>query len=324
MAASAVPPPRPGAAPQAPAGRRSLRPWDLAVDPAGPPAAPPLQTSMNGSWTAAAASSGRSIPTSRSQFDYIRDEGLLDLDSRKGKAPGGYQTASTSSASRSSSRTPRGSTATSRRSSTRAATLPLARSARPRAALRIRDYPTEFAEVASMGMELLGQPHLEEFYRRSGGRPRPSHHLEGLLSTLPVGRDDRRLPALGLHRPRTTREVAGRAWLEPAPASGRRGGLDGLRGAEAYNWHRQLHLFTVPFYYIEYGIAQTGALQVWRQGDGRRGRHSGYREALAMGGSRPLPDLFAAAGAKFDFTADTLRPLMDEIATGLDVPRAGI
>ncbi len=85
-------------------------------------------------------------------------------------------------------------------------------------------------------------------------------------------------------------------------------------------WHQQLHLFVSPFYYIEYGIAQIGALQIWLRA---RTDHAGalrqYREALALGGSRPLPELFAAAGARFDFSAQTLRPLMHGLAAELGV-----
>jgi len=79
-------------------------------------------------------------------------------------------------------------------------------------------------------------------------------------------------------------------------------------------WHRQLHLFEVPFYYIEYGIAQLGAQQLWLKAkqDPRRAL-ANYRSALTLGGTRPLPELFAAAGIEFDFSERTLRPLMQAI-----------
>ena len=93
----------------------------------------------------------------------------------------------------------------------------------------------------------------------------------------------------------------------------------GLELARGYLWHRQPHLFTSPFYYVEYGIAQLGALQVWA--NSRRNRPAAlasYKSALALGGSRPLPELFAAAGCRFEFSRATIAPLVtllqDELA----------
>ena len=89
--------------------------------------------------------------------------------------------------------------------------------------------------------------------------------------------------------------------------------------ALAFSWQRQLHLFEVPFYYIEYGIAKLGALQVWRNAQADRANATRqYREALALGGSRPLPELFETAGARFDFSYDTLHPLMELVRAELD------
>ena len=79
-------------------------------------------------------------------------------------------------------------------------------------------------------------------------------------------------------------------------------------------WQRQLHLFSVPLYYIEYGIAQLGALQLWLQF--RRDQTKAirnYKSALSLGGSRPLPELFAAAELKFQFGPETMQSLMDEV-----------
>jgi len=83
-------------------------------------------------------------------------------------------------------------------------------------------------------------------------------------------------------------------------------------------WHRQLHLFGLPFYYVEYGIAQLGALQMWRQARrDPKAALANYKRALALGGSRPLPDLFASAGLTFDFGPETVRGLMEEVQTEL-------
>jgi oligoendopeptidase F len=85
----------------------------------------------------------------------------------------------------------------------------------------------------------------------------------------------------------------------------------GYEEVRAHSWHRQLHIFLHPFYYVEYGIAQLGALQVWA--NSRRDKVQAladYKKSLALGGSRPLPELFAAAGCKFQFTAATIKPLI--------------
>jgi oligoendopeptidase F len=89
------------------------------------------------------------------------------------------------------------------------------------------------------------------------------------------------------------------------------------RGLEPYrrhSWHRKLHFFEVPFYYIEYGIAQLGALQVWMNSLQDYDQATAmYRYGLALGGSRPLPELFEAAGCRFDFSRETLGPLIDAV-----------
>ena len=85
----------------------------------------------------------------------------------------------------------------------------------------------------------------------------------------------------------------------------------GLEAERVARWYRQLHIFLYPFYYIEYGIAQVGALQVWRNSlDDQAGALAAYRRALALGGTRPLPELFGAAGAQLAFDAETMGPLV--------------
>jgi oligoendopeptidase F len=89
---------------------------------------------------------------------------------------------------------------------------------------------------------------------------------------------------------------------------------NGLEEEHAYLWHRQLHIFEVPFYYIEYGIAQIGALQLWLNSKKDRVKAlKQYRSALYFGGSKPLPELFATAGLKFDFSENTIAPLIEAI-----------
>ena len=99
------------------------------------------------------------------------------------------------------------------------------------------------------------------------------------------------------------------------------GGIEDYSGyeeARAFAWHRQLHIFLHPFYYVEYGIAQLGALQMWRHARGNAGKAVDlYLTGLSLGGSRSLPHLFAAAGLKFAFGAATIRPLVDYVGAVL-------
>ena len=88
--------------------------------------------------------------------------------------------------------------------------------------------------------------------------------------------------------------------------------------ARARLWHRQLHIFIHAFYYIEYGIAQLGALQVWANSRHNRANAlNAYKRALELGGSRPLPELFATAGCRFDFSLPTFAPLVGLVRSEL-------
>ena len=90
----------------------------------------------------------------------------------------------------------------------------------------------------------------------------------------------------------------------------------GLDAALMTGWHRKLHIHVSPFYYVEYGLAQLGAVQVWRNAlQDQAASLANYRKALALGGTRSLPELYRAAGAKFAFDAQTLREAVDLIET---------
>jgi oligoendopeptidase F len=85
----------------------------------------------------------------------------------------------------------------------------------------------------------------------------------------------------------------------------------GYEPVRATLWHRQLHIFIHAFYYIEYGIAQLGALQIWANSKRAKATSlQNYKNALSLGGSRPLPELFQAAGVSFEFSRKTIAPLV--------------
>ncbi len=169
-----------------------------------------------------------------------------------------------------------------------------------------------------MGMELLASDYLGEFYEGDDLVRARREQLEGIIGTFPwIAVIDAFQHWLYLH-PGHTREQRTACWLDLLR---RFGGIEEWTGYEATHeslWQRQLHLFGVPFYYIEYGIAQIGALQLWR--NTREDKASAlrrYREALTLGGSRPLPELWAAGGLTFDFRETALRPLVEMVTDEL-------
>jgi len=110
--------------------------------------------------------------------------------------------------------------------------------------------------------------------------------------------------------PDHTRDERRKAWLDLMDRFGGEVDWTAFEIARANLWHRQLHIFLHPFYYIEYGIAQLGALQVWANSKRDKAKAlSDYKKSLVLGGSRPLPELFSAAGCQFEFSAKTIQPL---------------
>jgi len=294
-------------------GVTTLRPWDLESDPLG---RPPLKPFANVSQLLERSQRifDRLDGELAAGFRQMRELRLLDLDSRKGKAPGGYQ------------------------STLNEARLPfifmhavgvqrdvetllheaghafhaLATQSEP--LLAYRSAPIEFCEVASMTMELLGNDDLGEFYSEADARRARRSHFELVLKIFPwIATVDAFQHWIYTH-PGHTRAERTAAWVELLKRFGGAVDWNGLEAARANLWHRQLHIFELPFYYVEYGIAQLGALAVWA--NSRRDKASAlaaYRRALALGGARPLPELFEAAGCRFEFSAKTVRPLMERV-----------
>jgi oligoendopeptidase F len=295
-----------------------LRPWDLAVDPQGRAPLRPFET-MEELMDGCGRIFRKVHPDFGAMFDYIRRKGYLDLDSRKGKAPGGYQTVFEVERAPfifSNSAGLHRDVETLLHEGGHAFHSLQCRGLEPRFN---RDYPTEFAEVASMGMELLGQPHLEEFYSAADAGRARAQHLEDLLNTYPWVATIDAFQHWAYTHPDHSRADRKAAWLDLRRRMGGAEDWTGHEDALACSWHRQLHLFTVPFYYIEYGIAQTGALQVWRNAKtDRRRAIAKYRAGEALGWTRPLPKLFSAAGLKFDFGGKTIGPLIREAVKDLE------
>ncbi len=299
-------------------GVEALRPWDLQVDPRHRPPLRPFATADE--LVSSTEETFRRVdPDLGEQFKFLREEGLLDLESRKGKAPGGYQS------SLEERRWPFifmnavGLDYDVRTLLHEGGHAFHQLAAREEPLTLYRDPPTEFAEVASMGMEMLAARHLDVFYTQPEEYRRAYRGLlEDTLEIYPwIATIDAFQHWVYTH-PGHTREARKAAWIETFTRFSPTVDWSGYEAARAYLWQRQLHLFVEPFYYIEYGIAQTGALQVWRQSrDDYGAAVHRYRQALALGGSRPLPELFRAAGATFRFDAPALQPLVDALAEEL-------
>jgi len=289
----------------------SLRPWDMEVDPFNrAPLKPFADVSQMVSRTQNIFN--RLDGGLAGGFQKMQDLKLLDLDNRKGKAPGGYQ------CSLNESRLPfifMNAVGVQRDVETmlhEAGHAFHALATRNEPVYPYRHAPIEFCEVASMSMELLGNEHLEEFYATPEANRARRTHLEGIVKFFPwMATVDAFQHWIYTH-PGHTRAERSAAWLNLMDRFGGLTDWSGYEKARANLWHRQLHIFLHPFYYVEYGIAQLGALQVWA--NSRRDKAKAlrdYQTALALGGSRPLPELFSAAGCRLEFSAKTIRPLVE-------------
>lgn len=291
-------------------GVASVRPWDTAVDPLNRPPLRPF-TEVEDMITRSQRIFDHLDAGLADGFKTMRDLKLLDLANRKGKAPGGYQTGLAEA------RLPfifMNSVGLQRDVETllhEAGHAFHTLAAKDEDIYPYRSAPIEFCEVASMAMELLGNQHLEEFYAPDEANRARKTHLEGIIGFFPWMATIDAFQHWIYSHPGHTRAERTAAWLAIMDRFG--GDVDwaGHEAARANLWHRQLHIFLHPFYYVEYGIAQLGALQVWANShrDPVKALRD-YKAGLALGGSRPLPELFAAAGCRFDFSAETVRPLV--------------
>lgn len=293
-------------------GVESLRPWDMAVDPEGRPPLRPFETDEQ----LAAGCSGifhRVHPELGQAFDTLRGRQSLELGSRKGKAPGGYQ------ATFAERRLPFifmnavGTENDVRTLLHEGGHAFHTWACRNEPLSAYRSAPIEFAEVASMSMECLSLPYTDQFFGDETARA-TTCFFEKIVAFFPFMAS---IDAFQ-HYVYTHVDAGIEAWKDYWQSLTKRFAseldLSGLEQADRHSWHRKLHVYEVPFYYVEYGIAQLGALQVWKNSlADYQQAVAQYRNGLALGGARPLPELFEAAGCKFDFSESTLRPLIDAV-----------
>jgi oligoendopeptidase F len=296
-----------------------LRPWDGAVDVKGREPLRPFETAEE-LLDRSSRAFQRMDPQLAGYFDSLREGDCLDLETRKGKAPGGYQY------NRDFSRKPfifMNAAGLHRDLETmihEAGHAFHSCLADHDPLVAYRHSPIEFAEVASMSMELLAYPYLDEFYNAEESDRARREHLEAMARTLSwIAQVDAFQHWIYLN-PQHTREDRKAQWIELENRFGGTASWEGFQDAHEHTWHRQLHIFGIPFYYIEYGIAQLGALQVWLNSkrNGEAAAIDAYKAALSLGGSKPLPQLFEAAGCRFDFGPAIVGELMQAVNEELE------
>ncbi|MAK33135.1 MAG: hypothetical protein CL386_04015 [Acidiferrobacter sp.] len=251
-------------------------------------------------------------------FDKLVEMDTLDLETRKGKAPGGYQYYLEKS------RVPfifmnaaglQGDLETMIHEAGHAfhslycGHLEL---------IDERDYPIEFAEVASMSMELLTQPWWDKFYDSEEADRARRTHLEGVVFLLPWIATIDSFQHWVYANPGHSREERAEVWLSIRDRFGSAMDWTGHGDFREVSWQQQGHLYGAPFYYIEYGIAQLGSLQLWKtqMADPQKALDD-YANAMSLGNTRSLPELFSAADLKLGFDEGHFQSLMDTVESSL-------
>lgn len=290
----------------------TLRPWDKDVDPTGLPPLKPFETGQELT-DKTIQCLGKLDPFLGERIAIMKAMGHLDLESRKGKAPGGYN-------------------------------YPLSETGVPfifmNATSNLQDMvtilhegghavhsfltrklelvnfqhtPSEIAELASMSMELISMDHWNLFFDNEEDLRRAKlEHLEQLIATLPWVATIDKFQHWVYANPDHSIQDRIDAWNNIYDTfSDSITDWSGLEQEKSYLWQKQLHLYEVPFYYIEYGFAQLGAVAVWKnhKANPEKGLQ-GYKNALQLGYTRSIPEVYEAAYIKFDFSPEYIRSLM--------------
>ncbi|MBM3416034.1 MAG: M3 family oligoendopeptidase [Bacteroidetes bacterium] len=293
-------------------GLDELRPWDVEAEPAGTQPLRPFKTGEELTQKTIECLE-RLKPFFADCLRRMKAMGHLDLESRKGKAPGGYN-------------------------------CPLAESGAPFIFMNaagtlddvttmvhegghaihsflahhlelngFKEYPTEIAEVASMAMELFSMNHWEVFFENAEELKRAKEQqLERVITIFPWIAAIDKFQHWGYENPGHTEEERTSQWMIimdefTSPVID----FSGLDEYRRFGWQRQLHLYEVPFYYIEYGIAQLGAIGLWQQyRQNPANAINKFITTLEKGGTKTLPELFKNAGLQFDFSPVYIKQLM--------------
>lgn len=304
-------------------GYEQLRPWDLKVDVAQRPGLKPFKDA-NDLLDKTEICFEKISPELAEYVKTMRAMGHFDLESRKGKAPGGYNYPleeigvpfifmnATDSLRDLVTMVHEGGHAIH---SFEVRNLPIN---------AFRNPTMEVAELASMSMELISMEHWDVYFSDENELKRAKiEHLEDVLSTLPWIATVDKFQHWIYENPTHTIEERKAAWVKiSGEFSDNIVDYDGLEKYKGYSWQRQLHIFEVPFYYIEYGMAQLGAISVWRnyKKDPETGLKN-YLAALKLGYTKTIGEIYETAGIKFDFSKAYIAELMDFVKGELDLLR---
>ncbi|MEY2901527.1 MAG: hypothetical protein RLY89_633 [Bacteroidota bacterium] len=297
-----------------------LYPWDTEAEPAG---IQPLKPFTNGKDLY--EKSVKCFETMNPFFaNCLRKMDQLnhfDLESRKGKAPGGYNCPLTESGAPFIFMNAAGQMSdvtTMVHEGGHAIHSFLSHNLELSA---FKEYPMEIAEVASMAMELFSMNHWEAFFDNAEDLKRAKEHqLERTITIFPWIAIIDKFQHWVYEYPQHSVEERTNTWMSIlAEFSTKSIDYTGLEMYREIAWQRQLHLFEVPFYYIEYGIAQLGAIGLWMQYQANPQQAlENYIQALSLGGTKTLPELYKAAGLKFDLSPNHIKTLMEFTAAEMD------
>lgn len=300
-------------------GYESLKPWDVQVDPEGRDPLKAYETIEEFIDTSERVFQ-QVDPELGTFFSTMKNEKLLDLENRKGKGPGGYCTYFPLAERPFIFMNAVGLDGDVRTLLHEAGHAFHGFARGETEYLMERSSPMEFNEVASMAMELLAYPYLQAdnggFFDEADVARYRNDHLEKIIAFWPY-------MAVVVafqhwiytnHDEASDPEKCDEKWLELWRTYMTGVDWDGYEDFIKNRWRRQLHIFRLPFYYIEYGVAQLGAVQVWANAlEDQASALRQYRDALELGGTVTLPELYETAGVKLAFDAETLQEAVDLI-----------
>jgi len=300
-------------------GVNTLRPWDTEAEPAGVEPLRPFKDA------------GELISKTTECFDRLnpffgdclrtmKSMGRFDLESRKGKAPGGYNCPLAETGAPfifMNAAGQMGDLTTMVHEGGHAIHSFLAH---PLELSAFKEYPMEIAEVASMSMELFSMDYWDLFFTKNDLARARRHQLERVITIFPWIATIDKFQHWVYENPNHTLEERKENWMAILKEfSSQVIDWQGLQQYRPFSWQRQLHLFEVPFYYIEYGIAQLGAIGLWKQyKENKEKALNNYMAALSLGGTRTLPELYDAAGLRFNFSKEHIKQLMEFVSAELE------
>jgi len=298
----------------------TLRPWDMDVDISGKPALKPFNSGNDLIEKSIQCFSNINRYLGE-RLEIMKDNGLFDVESRKGKAPGGYNYPLSETGApfifMNSANTFRDLTTMVHEGGHAVHTFLTAD-------LELNDFkhcPSEVAELASMSMELISMDNWDVYFDNEDDLKRAKRdQLNDVLKTLPWVAVVDQFQHWIYTNPTHTDEDRYNAWIEIyEPFGAGFADWSGLEEAERNLWQKQLHIFEVPFYYIEYGMAQLGAIAVWKnyKENPEKGLQQ-YLNALKLGYTKTIKEIYETAGIKFDFSAAYVKELAEFVKSEIE------